>query len=186
MAYDELLASQMALALARERARRKPGRSLGDDGAVRARAEAALPFALTDGQRQVLGEIHADMAKPVRMLRLLQGDVGAGKTVVALLAMAAAKESGAQSALLAPTEILARQHFAGLARFCEAAGLSIVLLTGRDNGRVRTAKLNAIANGEADIVVGTHALFQDDVAYHDLGWWWWTSSIASASTSASA
>ncbi|KQQ89889.1 ATP-dependent DNA helicase RecG [Aureimonas sp. Leaf324] len=169
LAYDELLASQMALALARERARRKPGRSLGENGAVRAKAEAALPFALTDGQRQVLGEIHADMAKPVRMLRLLQGDVGAGKTVVALLAMAAAKESGAQSALLAPTEILARQHFAGLARFCEAAGLSIVLLTGRDNGRVRTAKLNAIANGEADIVVGTHALFQDDVAYHDLG-----------------
>jgi ATP-dependent DNA helicase RecG len=169
LAYDELLASQMALALARERARRKPGRMLGGDGAVRRQAEAALPFALTEGQRQVLAEIHADMAKPVRMLRLLQGDVGAGKTVVALLAMAAAKESGAQSALLAPTEILARQHFAGLSRFCEAAGLSIVLLTGRDNGRVRTAKLEAIANGDADIVVGTHALFQDDVDYHDLG-----------------
>ncbi|MBB4000567.1 ATP-dependent DNA helicase RecG [Aureimonas pseudogalii] len=169
LAYDEFLAGQMALALARQRAKRQPGRVLGGDGGLRRKAEAALPFTLTDGQRGALTEIHADMARPDRMLRLLQGDVGAGKTVVALLAMAAAKESGAQSALLAPTEILARQHFAGLSRFCEAAGLTIVLLTGRDNGRVRAAKLEAIANGDMDIVVGTHALFQDDVAYHDLG-----------------
>lgn len=169
LAYDEFLASQMALALSRQRMRKASGRSLGGDGTIRVRAEAALPFQLTDGQRDALREIHADMAKPDRMLRLLQGDVGAGKTVVALLAMAAAKESGAQSALLAPTEILARQHFAGLTRWCDAAGLSIALLTGRDNGRTRAAKLEAIANGEIDVVVGTHALFQDDVAYHDLG-----------------
>ncbi|WP_182421911.1 ATP-dependent DNA helicase RecG [Aureimonas sp. ME7] len=169
LAYDELLASQMALALARERVRRQKGRRLGGDGRLRQKVEASLPFKLTEGQSQAISEIHADMAEPMRMLRLLQGDVGAGKTVVALLTMAAAKESGAQSALLAPTEILARQHFAGLSRFCEAAGLSILLLTGRDNGRVRAAKLAAMANGEVDIIVGTHALFQDDVAYLDLG-----------------
>ncbi|WP_062202598.1 ATP-dependent DNA helicase RecG [Aureimonas sp. AU12] len=169
LAYDEFMASQMALALARQNARKQPGRILGTDGGLRARAEGALPFILTDGQRGALAEIYADMGRPDRMLRLLQGDVGAGKTVVALLAMAAAKESRAQSALLAPTEILARQHFAGLARYCDAAGLSIVLLTGRDNGRVRKAKLESIVNGDTDIIVGTHALFQDDVAYHDLG-----------------
>ncbi|WP_062017819.1 ATP-dependent DNA helicase RecG [Aureimonas sp. AU4] len=169
LAYDEFLASQMALALSRQRMRRQRGRALGGDGSIRAKAEAALPFQLTDGQREALLEIHADMAKPDRMLRLLQGDVGAGKTVVALLAMSAAKESDAQSVLLAPTEILARQHFAGLTRWCEAAGLSIALLTGRDNGRTRSTKLEAIASGEIDVVVGTHALFQDDVAYHDLG-----------------
>ena len=160
LAYDEFLASQL---------KQEAGRSLGTDGAIRARAERSLPFQLTPGQSQALAEIYADMASPDRMVRLLQGDVGAGKTVVALLAMAAAKESGAQSALLAPTEILARQHFAGLSRFCDAAGLSIALLTGRDNGRTREGKLAAIASGEIDIIVGTHALFQDDVVYRDLG-----------------
>ncbi len=169
LAYDEFLASQLALALSRRRMKQEAGRPLGTDGAIRDRAERSLPFKLTAGQTQALSEIFADMARPERMVRLLQGDVGAGKTVVALLAMAAAKESGAQSALLAPTEILARQHFAGLARYSDAAGLSIALLTGRDNGRTREGKLAAIASGEIDIVVGTHALFQDDVAYHDLG-----------------
>ncbi|WP_185982628.1 ATP-dependent DNA helicase RecG [Aureimonas mangrovi] len=169
LAYDELLASQLALALSRQRMKKAPGRALGGDGARREAARAALPFALTEGQEKAVAEILADMGREERMLRLLQGDVGAGKTVVALMAMAAAAESGAQSALLAPTEILARQHHAGLSRWCEAAGLSIVLLTGRDSGRARAEKLQRIADGEVDIVVGTHALFQDDVAYHDLG-----------------
>ncbi|WP_062229132.1 ATP-dependent DNA helicase RecG [Aureimonas frigidaquae] len=169
LAYDEFLASQMALALSRQRMRKTRGQVLGGDGTLRRRIEAALPFTLTQAQAQALREIHADMAAPERMIRLLQGDVGAGKTVVALLAMAAARESGAQSALLAPTEILARQHHAGMAAIAEAAGLSLCLLTGRDNGRARAAKLEAIASGQVDIVIGTHALFQDDVAYGRLG-----------------
>ncbi len=169
LAYDEFLASQLALALSRRRMKQEAGRSLGTDGSLRGRAEAALPFRLTPGQSEALSEIFADMARSERMVRLLQGDVGAGKTVVALLAMAAAKESGAQSALLAPTEILARQHFAGLSRYCDAAGLSIALLTGRDSGKTRDGKLAAIVNGDIDIIVGTHALFQEDVIYRDLG-----------------
>ncbi|MFD2237759.1 ATP-dependent DNA helicase RecG [Aureimonas populi] len=169
LAYDEFLASQLALALSRQRMKRARGRSLSGDGAARSAVQATLPFELTEGQRQAINEILNDMAQEDRMLRLLQGDVGAGKTVVALMAMAAAKEAGAQSALLAPTEILARQHYAGLARWCEAAGLSIALLTGRDNGKARAEKLRRIAGGEVDIVVGTHALFQEDVEYHDLG-----------------
>jgi len=169
LAYDEFLASQMALALSRQRMRKLPGQRLGGDGALRARVLDALPFRLTEAQGTALDEIYADMGAPDRMLRLLQGDVGAGKTVVALMAMAAARESGAQSALLAPTEILARQHFAGLEAICAKAGLSIALLTGRDNGKARERKLQAIADGTVDIVVGTHALFQADVVYGNLG-----------------
>ncbi len=169
LAYDEFLASQMALALSRQRMRKLRGQSLGGDGALRARVVDALPFRLTQAQDAALQEIYTDMAAPDRMLRLLQGDVGAGKTVVALMAMAAARESGAQSALLAPTEILARQHFAGLEAICAKAGLSIALLTGRDSGKARERKLQAMADGSVDIVVGTHALFQADVAYGNLG-----------------
>ncbi|MCQ8782631.1 ATP-dependent DNA helicase RecG [Mangrovibrevibacter kandeliae] len=169
LAYDEFLAAQLALALSRQRIKKAKGRALLGDGQIRARILAALPFRLTEAQVGALAEIHADMAEDDRMLRLLQGDVGSGKTVVALLAMAAAAEAGAQSALLAPTEILARQHAAGLGPLCEAAGLSLTLLTGRDSGRARAEKLEAIASGRTDIVVGTHALFQDDVDYRDLG-----------------
>ncbi|WAP69661.1 ATP-dependent DNA helicase RecG [Jiella pelagia] len=169
IAYDEYLASQLALALSRQNQKAVPGRAMTDPAGRLAKVRAALPFALTAGQEQAFAEIAEDMANPERMLRLLQGDVGAGKTVVALMAMAVAVGSGCQSALLAPTEILARQHFASLGKLCEAAGLTVTLLTGRDNGRARAAKLDAIANGETDIVVGTHALFQEDVAYHDLG-----------------
>ncbi|WAJ30936.1 ATP-dependent DNA helicase RecG [Antarcticirhabdus aurantiaca] len=169
LAYDELLAAQLALALARQRMKKAKGRVLVGTGEKEKLLRAALPYTLTEGQTQVLAEIAGDMASPDRMLRLLQGDVGAGKTVVALFAMCIAAEAGAQSCLLAPTEILARQHADGLSKLCEAAGLRLTLLTGRDNGRARAAKLAAIANGETDIVVGTHALFQEDVAYHDLG-----------------
>lgn len=169
LAYDEFLAGQLALALARQKVKKARGRPLKGDGSRTKRVIAALPFTLTEGQAQAIAEIDADMADGERMLRLLQGDVGAGKTVVALMAMARAAEAGAQSALLAPTEILARQHAQGLAAYAEAAGLRMTLLTGRDTGRTRTEKLAAIAEGRTDIVVGTHALFQDAVEYHDLG-----------------
>jgi ATP-dependent DNA helicase RecG len=168
LAYDELLAHQMTLALARARARRAKGFASVGDGRLRDRALAALPFRPTDAQTRAVAEITADMAAPLRMNRLLQGDVGAGKTLVALLAMLAAVEAGGQAALMAPTEILARQHAAGLAPLAEAAGIAVTLLTGRDKGGERATKLAAIADGTATIVVGTHALFQAEVAFADL------------------
>ncbi|KQT48752.1 ATP-dependent DNA helicase RecG [Aureimonas sp. Leaf454] len=169
LAYDEFLAGQLALALSRQTIKKSKGRRLRGDARIQSRVTSALPFQLTEGQRKAIAEIHEDMADDDRMLRLLQGDVGAGKTVVALMAMAVAAEAGAQSALLAPTEILARQHAATLAPLCEKAGLSLTLLTGRDTGRARADKQDSIASGETDIVVGTHALFQDSVVYRDLG-----------------
>ncbi|KQT83493.1 ATP-dependent DNA helicase RecG [Aurantimonas sp. Leaf443] len=169
LAYDELLAGQLALALSRQRMKAARGRAFAATGAISRTLRAALPFALTPGQEKALAEIAADMAKDDRMLRLLQGDVGAGKTVVALLSMAIAAENGAQSVLLAPTEILARQHHAGLSKYCEAAGVALVLLTGRDTGRTRATKLAMLADGRAQIVVGTHAVFQEGVEYDDLG-----------------
>ena len=168
LAYDELLASQLAVALVRAQFRRRPGRSIGGDGHLRAKAIAALPFSLTAGQETALSEITGDMASDTRMLRLLQGDVGSGKTVVALLAMLAAVETGAQAALMAPTDILARQHFATIEPLAAAAGVRAALLTGRDKGKARQAILDALAVGEIGIVVGTHALFQSDIAFADL------------------
>jgi len=169
LAYDELLSNQLALALVRASLKRGVGRSLTGDGALRQKIIAALPFALTGAQQRSGREIAEDMDSGSRMLRLLQGDVGAGKTVVALLAMAQAVEAGTQAALMAPTEILARQHFATLDRMAAPAGLRLALLTGRDKGKARQKILDALASGEIDIVVGTHALFQADVAFHDLG-----------------
>ncbi len=169
LAYDEILASQLAVALARARRRRRPGRSRGGSGNLAARVAAALPFALTAAQRAAIAEIAADMAAPQRMMRLLQGDVGSGKTVVALMAMLAAIESGAQAALMAPTELLARQHHATLARHAAAAGIAIGLLTGRERGRARAAILADLACGRIPIIVGTHALLQPDVVFRDLG-----------------
>jgi ATP-dependent DNA helicase RecG len=128
----------------------------------------ALPFALTGSQRQAVDEILTDMAQPARMLRLLQGDVGSGKTVVALLAMLSAVETGAQAVLMAPTEILARQHYKTIAPLAEAAGITVEILTGRDKGKARTAALERLESGEAHLAVGTHALFQEDVAFNDL------------------
>lgn len=168
LAYDELLANQLALGLVRLRMRRLPGRSIEGDGHLRRKVEAALPFALTGAQARSLAEIDADMKSPHRMLRLLQGDVGSGKTVVALLAMLTAVEAGFQAAMMAPTEILARQHHATLAPLCEAAGIRIELLTGREKGKRREDLLGAAASGEVDIVVGTHALFQEDVVFRAL------------------
>jgi ATP-dependent DNA helicase RecG len=168
LAYDELLANQLAIALVRAHTKRLPGRSLKPAGELRRRVLAALPFSLTAAQRQALAEIAGDMASPTRMLRLLQGDVGSGKTVVALLAMLDAVEAGAQAALMAPTEILARQHFATLGRLAAASGVEIALLTGREKGRTRDALLERLAAGSIGIAVGTHALFQEDVVFRDL------------------
>jgi ATP-dependent DNA helicase RecG len=167
LAYDELLASQLALALLRARQRRKAGRVNAGDGTLSARIEAALPFALTGAQARAVAEIRADLATPRRMLRLLQGDVGSGKTAGALLAMASAVEAGRQAALMAPTEILARQHFERLQPL--AGGLRLRLMTGRDRAAERKATLAALAAGEIDILVGTHALFQEAVTFRDLG-----------------
>ena len=169
LAYDELLANQLAIALVRAHTRRLPGRSLVGDGQLRRKVESALPFRLTTAQLQALAEIFADMAAPHRMSRLLQGDVGSGKTVVALMAMLAAVECGTQAALMAPTEILCRQHLATIERLAAPAGIGIALLTGREKGRARAEILERIASGTASIVLGTHALFQDDVAFLDLG-----------------
>ncbi|SFE05411.1 ATP-dependent DNA helicase RecG [Methylobacterium sp. 13MFTsu3.1M2] len=167
LAYDELLASQLALALLRARQRRKAGRVNAGDGALSGRLEAALPFALTGAQGRAVAEIRADLAAPRRMLRLLQGDVGSGKTAVALLAMASAVEAGRQAALMAPTEILARQHFERLRPL--AGSLRLRLMTGRDRAAERKATLADLAAGEIDILVGTHALFQEAVTFRDLG-----------------
>ncbi|RMD47998.1 MAG: ATP-dependent DNA helicase RecG, partial [Alphaproteobacteria bacterium] len=168
LAYDELFSHQLTLAIARARRHRLPGIPTVGDGRLRERVLAALPFELTGAQRRAVGEILLDMSAPRRMHRLLQGDVGSGKTLVAFLAMVTAVEAGGQAAMMAPTEVLARQHFRSLAPLAEAAGVRVELLTGRDRGPERRGKLEAIASGEADIVVGTHALFQKDVAFHDL------------------
>ncbi|MDQ6434532.1 ATP-dependent DNA helicase RecG [Mesorhizobium sp. LHD-90] len=168
LAYDEILAGQVSLALVRANVRKHAGRPLVGDGVRIAALRAALPYRLTASQEQALGEIDADMAKPDRMLRLLQGDVGSGKTVVALLAMARAVEAGGQAALMAPTEILARQHFSTIGPLAEKAGLAVAVLTGREKGRERAGILEGLENGSIDIVIGTHALFQEAVRFRDL------------------
>ncbi len=168
LAYDELLAGQVALAIVRQNQKAQRGRSVRGDGRIRKRLAAALPFALTGSQQQALKEIEADMAAPTRMLRLLQGDVGSGKTAVALFSMAIAVEAGSQAALMAPTEVLARQHAETIAPLAEKAGLRIALLTGREKGKPRAEVLSRLESGEIDILIGTHALFQDDVVFHDL------------------
>ncbi|WP_207478867.1 ATP-dependent DNA helicase RecG [Arenibaculum pallidiluteum] len=169
LAYDELLANQLALALVRRQQRRLAGRAVRGDGSLRARVLEALPYALTGAQGQALDEIYADMAAERRMLRLLQGDVGSGKTVVALLAMLNAVEAGHQAALMAPTEILARQHLETLTPLCAAAGIEVAVLTSRDKGKARAQLLERLAAGRIGILIGTHALFQDEVGFADLG-----------------
>ena len=169
LAYDELLANQLAVALLRTHTRRLPGRSLRAPGLLREKATAALPYQLTHSQRQALAEIAGDMMAPQRMLRLLQGDVGSGKTVVALMAMLDAVEAGTQAVLMAPTEILARQHHATLATLGAPADVEVALLTGREKGRARTALLAGLAEGSVKIMVGTHALIEPEVVFRDLG-----------------
>lgn len=169
MAYDELLANQLALAMVRHHQRKRQGRAFSTGGVLRQTLLAALPFQLTGAQARTISEIDADMGANLRMLRLLQGDVGSGKTVVAVLAMLNAIASGAQAALMAPTEILARQHAQTLEPWLAACGIPLVTLTGRDKGKARDALLAQIADGTAKIIIGTHALFQDGVEFNDLG-----------------
>lgn len=167
LAYDELLANSLALMLVRADNRQRRGRALVSDGSLRGKLQ--LPFPLTGAQQRSIREIEGDMAQEAPMLRLLQGDVGAGKTVVALEAMLVAVEAGAQAALLAPTEILARQHFETLRSMARPTGAEVALLTGRDKGRARESILMGLLDGSINIVVGTHAIFQDTVNYRDLG-----------------
>ena len=167
LAYDEIFANQLALMLLRQVARRKRGVPLKGDGRLTGKLQ--LPYQLTGAQQRVVGEIRGDMAQDKPMLRLLQGDVGSGKTLVALLAMLEAVEAGAQAAMLAPTEILARQHFATLQRQCQAIGVNVAILTGREKGRTRESVLMGLADGSIHILVGTHAIFQQHVAYKRLG-----------------
>ncbi len=169
LAYDELLANQLALLLVRASTRRRRGRALPGTGALTGALVASLPWPLTGAQRRASEEIRGDLAQSAPMLRLLQGDVGAGKTLVALLAMLTAVESGAQAAFLAPTEILARQHAAKLAELLGDLPVRIALLTGRDKGRERLTILAGLADGTIDILIGTHAIFQEAVEYRDLG-----------------
>ena len=168
LAYDELLANQLALALTRRHMKRASGRRIAGSGEMRAKLAAALPYALTRSQTVAIAEVLADMAAPERMLRLLQGDVGSGKTIVALFALIAAVEAGAQGALMAPTDLLARQHHANLAPLAAAAGVEIDLLTGREKGAARERILGRLAAGRTGILIGTHALFQEGVEFADL------------------
>lgn len=166
LAYDELLANSLALMLVKNANRARIGTALAGDGSLR--GKLSLPFALTGAQSRSIQEITEDMAQPAPMLRLLQGDVGSGKTVVALEAMLLAVEAGAQAALLAPTEILARQHHETLSRMLSGTGVEIALFTGRDKGRARESILMGLVDGSIQLVVGTHAIFQDAVTYKNL------------------
>ncbi|MCK8781135.1 ATP-dependent DNA helicase RecG [Rhizobium sp. NTR19] len=168
LAYDEFLAGQVSLSLVRQKVRKVPGKPIRVEGALAAKILKALPFTPTPSQSTAVEQILADMAGEERMLRLLQGDVGAGKTLVALLAMAAAVEAGGQAVLMAPTEILSRQHHATISKLAAAAGISVEVLTGRTKGRERENIIERIASGEAQIIIGTHALFQDAINYKNL------------------
>ncbi|WP_242186503.1 ATP-dependent DNA helicase RecG [Sphingomonas sp. CARO-RG-8B-R24-01] len=167
LAYDELFANQLALMLVRQSSRARKGRALAGDR--RLRDALKLPYDLTGAQARTIREIEGDLAQAQPMLRLLQGDVGSGKTLVAALAMLVAVEGGAQAALLAPTEILARQHYESLRRLLGGLPIEIAVLTGRDKGRVREGVLMGLAAGQIHILIGTHAIFQETVAYKDLG-----------------
>jgi ATP-dependent DNA helicase RecG len=168
LAYDEFLAGQLALALVRAHLRRPAGRATHGTGHLRKKLIAALPYSLTSSQSRAVADIIADLEKPERMLRLLQGDVGSGKTVVALMAATAVIEGGRQAALMAPTELLARQHYNTIAPLAAAIGVNVAILTGRERGRERGEILQRLALGDIHMLVGTHALFQEEVAFRDL------------------
>ncbi|APX88702.1 ATP-dependent DNA helicase RecG [Brevirhabdus pacifica] len=168
LAYDELLAHQLTLALARASQRRKSGRASTGDGRLQDKVLAELPFRPTGAQIRAISEIAGDMGAAHRMNRLLQGDVGSGKTLVALMALLIAVEAGGQGVMMAPTEILARQHLEGLEPLARSAGVRLEILTGRDRGAERRRKLEDLAAGRIDILVGTHAVFQKDVEFADL------------------
>ncbi len=168
LAYDELLANQLALGMVRARMKRLRGRPLIGNGRLRESVSEHLPFQLTASQRDAIDEIDRDLRSEHRMLRLLQGDVGAGKTIVALMTLLSAVEAGGQAVFMAPTDVLARQHFETLSALLDPVNVELALLTGRDRGKSREATLKMLSSGAAQIVIGTHALFQDDVTYNDL------------------
>ncbi|MCK0094536.1 ATP-dependent DNA helicase RecG [Yoonia sp. F2084L] len=168
LAYDELLAHQLTLALARAATRRSKGIASVATGVLSDKVLAALPYKPTGAQQRAFSEIAADLATPLRMNRLLQGDVGSGKTLVALMALLDVVEAGGQGVMMAPTEILARQHLEGLQPLAQSAGVVLEILTGRDKGSARAAKLKALADGKINILVGTHAVFQKDIVFNDL------------------
>ena len=168
LAYDELFAHQITLALARAVARKGKGRVSQGTGILQHKVLAALPYQPTGAQSRAIAEITDDLALPLKMNRLLQGDVGSGKTLVALMALLVVVEAGGQGVMMAPTEILARQHLEGLQPLAADAGVRLELLTGRDKGPARRDKLQALADGDIQILVGTHAVFQKDVHFHDL------------------
>lgn len=169
LAYDELLANQLSLALVRLHQKKQNGRSWKNDGTLRQKILDTLPFDLTSAQKRTLDDIDEDMTSPLKMLRLVQGDVGSGKTVVAACAMMNVIECGAQAAIMAPTEILARQHEESFSEWLNAAGITYTTLTGRNKGKERTEILEKIKSGEAQVVIGTHALFQESIEFKDLG-----------------
>jgi ATP-dependent DNA helicase RecG len=168
LAYDEFLAHQITLALARSQLQKAKGVMSEQTTELQAKVRAALPYKPTGAEERAIEAIARDMAEPSRMNRLLQGDVGAGKTLVAFMALLIAVEAGGQGVMMAPTEILARQHMEGLRPLAESAGVVLELLTGRDKGKERKAKLEALARGDIHILVGTHAVFQQDVHFEDL------------------
>lgn len=170
LAYDELLANQLSLAIVRGRLKKQQGRVLQGSGVLKQKLLNILPFSLTNAQKRVVAEIESDMFAPYKMSRLLQGDVGSGKTIVALLTMLNAVECGAQTAIMAPTEILAQQHAAAMEELCEKIGVKTALLTSNVKGKKRQILLEALQNGEIDILIGTHALFTEDVYFHDLAY----------------
>jgi len=169
LAHDEFLAGQLALSLMRERMKKSGGAAWKFKGDLAGKILRAFPWPLTASQKTAISEINADLEKPLRMLRLLQGDVGSGKTIVALLAAANVIEAGAQAAIMAPTEILARQHFASIADLCKSGGIRVEILTGREKGKIREDILARLAGGEIDLLIGTHALFQGPVTFKNLG-----------------
>ncbi|MFI3241601.1 MAG: ATP-dependent DNA helicase RecG [Alphaproteobacteria bacterium] len=168
LAYDELLANQLSLGIARNTVKKQKGRVVKGNGLLRKKALEQLGFELTDAQKRVLTEISTDMQNDYRMLRLLQGDVGSGKTIVALLSMLNAVECGFQASIMAPTEILATQHFETIKEICDEIGVNVTILTGRIKGKAREKVLKEMIEGKADIIIGTHALFQEGVEFKDL------------------
>lgn len=171
LAYDEVLANQLSLALSRNKVKEQYGVQIKTNGQYRSALLKSLGYELTNAQKRVIKEILSDLSSPLRMLRLLQGDVGSGKTIVAIIALLEIVEAGGQGAFMVPTEILAQQHFETLTKLLSSAGLSQIrpiLLTGKDKGKVKKSKLEAIQNGEVDIVIGTHALFQNDVEFKNM------------------
>ena len=169
LAYDELLANQLALRLARTKMKKKRGYILQGDGHLKQKLLANLPFDLTNAQKRVIEEIQTDASSEYKMIRLVQGDVGSGKTMVALIALLNAVECGYQGVMMAPTDILARQHFSSIQKYCEPLGVRVALLSGREKGKKRTELLQNLTDGYIDILIGTHAVFVEDVIYQKLG-----------------